>query len=404
MSLIYTLVFLGFFASALVAPVFSPLFLHPIHGGMLSATTSVATKALLLGTVLAAGRLGEFFGSPILGQLSDRYGRKQVLAIAMGVTAAGNLIIAQAIISRNVWLFIAGQFLIGFVGVLLVLVQSEIAQRSTEAEKTRRFGLVYMASGLAYVFAPAVGGHLSDVALYDCANYATPFFLSAGVCAVTVLLIVWRFPNSSPATPGRSMSVAKGLSEIGEAFHLAPFRALLLVNLVLYLGIDFVFQFNPVYFVQTWHFTSSEVGWFISYTSLAMVFAQWLLIGPVGRHWAPRAVTTTSAILLSLLLIVLVMPERWSWLYVILPAIGAVMALATTNMSALLSNTAPPDAQGRMLGVSHSARVIGSAFLCFGGGLLAGHSAKAPILAGALASLLAAGLLVMLRRRDESVV
>ena len=89
MSLIYTVVFLGFFASALVAPVFSPLFLHPIHGGMLPATTSMATKALLLGMALAASRLGECFGSPIMGQLSDHYSRKQMLAIAMGVNVVG---------------------------------------------------------------------------------------------------------------------------------------------------------------------------------------------------------------------------------------------------------------------------------------------------------------------------
>ena len=400
MSLICTVVFLGFFASALVAPVFSPLFLHPIHGGMLPATTSMATKALLLGMALAASRLGECFGSPIMGQLSDHYGRKQMLAITMGVNVVGYLTLAQAIIIRNIWLFIGGQFLIGFVGVLLVLVQSEVAHRSTGSEKTRRFGLVYMFSSLAYVFAPALGGHLSDVALYDWAAYATPFFVSAAVCAATMLLIIWRFPHSSPDTPGGSLSVTKGLAEIGEAFQLAPFRALLLVNLVLYLGIDFVFQFNPVYFVQTWHFTSSEVGWFVSYTSLSMVVAQWLLIKPIGRHWTPRAVTTASAIMLGLLLIVLIAPERWSWLYVILPAIGIVMALATSNMSALLSNTAPADAQGRMLGVSHSSRVLGSAVLCFGGGILAGYSAKAPILAGALASFLAAGLLVMRRRSD----
>ena len=55
---------------------------------------------------------------------------------------------------------------------------------------------------------------------------------------------------------------------MGEAFKLAPFRALLIVNFFLYLGIDFVFQFNPVYFVQKWEFTSSHVGWLLSYTSV----------------------------------------------------------------------------------------------------------------------------------------
>ena len=402
MTLIYMLVFLGFFAGALVAPVLSPLFLHPEHGSMLPATASVAAKSFYLGVALAAGRLGEFFGSPLLGQLSDRYGRKRILAIAMAVTALGNLVIAQSIILQNVWMLITGQFIIGFVGVLLVLVQSEIAHHSTGSEKTRRFGLVYMSSSLAYIFAPALGGHLADASKYSWATHALPFFLAAAVCVLTVLLILWRFPATPPPEPGKPCNVAAGFREIGEAMRLAGFRKLLMINFVLYIGIDFVFQFNPVYFVQTWHFTSSQVGWFMSYTSIAMVAAQWLLVGPVGKRWGPRTATSGSAVILGVVLTLLVAPENWYFLYAILPFVGAAMALATTNMSTLLSDTAPADAQGRMLGVSHSARVLGSALLCFTGGIIAGQSPKAPILVGAAASLLAALLLVLPRLRRRS--
>ncbi|MDB4793900.1 MFS transporter, partial [Pirellulaceae bacterium] len=97
MALIYILVFLGFFAGALVSPVMSPMFLHPQDHGVLSQETTPATRAFLLGLAMAVFRLGEFFGSPILGQLSDRFGRKKILAAAMGVTAIGNLAIAWSI-------------------------------------------------------------------------------------------------------------------------------------------------------------------------------------------------------------------------------------------------------------------------------------------------------------------
>ena len=395
MGLIYAVVFLGFFAGALVAPILSPLFLHPDYGGILPASSSAATKAFYLGTVLAAIRSGEFLGSPILGQLSDRYGRKRILAIATTIGAVGNLVVADAIIARNVWILIAGQFMIGFVGVLLVLVQAEIAHHVSGSEKTRRFGLVYMASSLAFVFGPTMGGYLGDASLFRWASHALPFFVSALVHVATVLLILWRFPDTPPVPQESRFDVASGFREIGDAFRSTPFRTLLAVNFVLYLGIDFVFQFNPVYFVQTWEFTSSQVGWFLSYTSISMVAAQWLLVGPVGSRWGPRAVTSVSAAGLGVLLGVLVMPDRWFWLYAILPAVGSAMALATTNMSALLSDTAPADRQGRMLGVSHSVRVLGSALLCFGGGILAGHSPKLPILVAAVASILAAVLLAL---------
>ena len=80
------------------------------------------------------------------------------------------------------------------------------------------------------------------------------------------------------------------------------------------------------------------------------------------------------------------------------------MALATTNMSALLSDTAPSEAQGRMLGVSHSVRVLGSALLCFCGGILAGLAPQYPILVGAVASIIAAGLLWLYRPNAKNPI
>ncbi|MCP4192597.1 MAG: MFS transporter [Planctomycetaceae bacterium] len=395
MPLIYSLVFLGFFAGALVSPVMSPMFLHPQEHGVLSHATSGATRAFLLGLAMAMIKLGEFFGSPILGQLSDHLGRKIVLAAAMAITAIGNLAIGLAIAADQVWVIIAGQFFIGFAGVLLVLAQSEVASLSTGKEKPQRFGYIYLASSLAYVFAPVLGGHLADKSYLPWASYSLPFYVSTAISLLCTLLILWRFPKSVPKNNSKaSLKLTRGLSEIGEAFRLAPFRSLLIVNFFIYLGIDFVFQFNPVYFVQKWKFSSAEVGWLMSYTSASMVLTQWLLITPAGKRWTPRIVTTGSAIALGILLTLQIAPKNWQWLCLILPLVGVTMALATTNMSALLSNNAPTDAQGRMLGVSHSVRVMGSALLCFTGGILAGLSPQYPILIGAIASIFSAGLLI----------
>ena len=113
--------------------------------------------------------------------------------------------------------------------------------------------------------------------------------------------------------------------------------------------------------------------------------------------------TAGAAITLGVLLTLMIMPDQWQWLCVLLPLVGCCMAIATTNMSALLSDTADPEAQGRMLGIAHSVRVFGSALLCFGGGILAGLAPQYPILVGAMASAVAAGLLIIGGRRRKSV-
>lgn len=405
MPIIYILVFLGFFGGALVSPVLSPMFLHPVEHGVLPDGTSMAQRVFLLGIAMGMMRLGEFFGSPLLGRLSDRHGRRTVLAAAMGITGLGNFAIAWSIGIDQVWLIVLSQFLIGFTGVLLVLAQAEVAHRWSGVEKTRRFGYVYLASSLAYVFAPAIGGHLADRKSFDWASYPLVFVVAGTIYIASVLLVLWRFPAAEPETgTGAESAIIPerrgAIIEFGDAFRMPSFRMLLLVNFFLYLGIDFVFQFNSVFFVQKWSFTSADVGWLMSYTSIAMVATQWFLIRPVGRRLAPRAATTASAIALAVLLGFQVAPDRWQWLIVILPLVGVAMSLATTNMSALLSDTAGEAAQGRMLGVAHSIRVFGSALLCFGGGILAGFAPQYPILIGGLAALIAAALLIAGRNRS----
>ena len=394
-AIIYALVFLGFFGGALVSPVLSPMFLHPVENGVLPDGTSVARRAFLLGVAMGMMRLGEFFGSPVLGRLSDRLGRRAVLAAALGITGLGNFAIAWSIGVDQVWLIVMSQFLIGFSGVLLVLAQAEIAGRFTGVEKARRFGYVYLASSLAYVFAPAIGGHLADRKQLAWASYPLVFVVAGVISVACALVVLWRFPEATPRRPGRGAeaSTRGPVAEFSEAFRLPSFRTLLLVNFFLYLGIDFVFQFNPVFFVQKWSLTSSEVGWLMSYTSVSMVATQWLLIRPVGRRLTPRSATAASAIALGVLLALQIAPDRWHWLLLILPLVGAAMSLATTNMSALLSDTAGEQAQGRMLGVAHSIRVLGSALLCFGGGVLAGLAPQYPIVIGGIAALIAAALL-----------
>ena len=396
------IVFLGFFASALVSPVLAPMFLHPAEHGVMNPGATMAERTFLLGLAMSMMRVGEFIGSPILGYISDRLGRKNILAFAMAVTAIGNLAIGWSIREEFLWVIVVGQFFVGFAGVLLVLAQSEVASQYTGSEKTRRFGLIYMSCSLAYVFAPVLGGHLADQKMFVYGSYSLPFYVAAAICLFCAVIILWRFPatQSSSETLGE-VPLTHGLRSLGDAFCMRGFRSLLLVNFLLYLGIDFVFQFNPVFFVQKWEFTSAHVGWLMSYTSLSMVVTQWLLVKPIGKCWQPRFATMVCAISLGILLVLMIVPDRWQWLILVLPLVGVAMAIGTTNMSALLSDTAPSASQGRMLGVAHSVRVFGSALLCFCGGILAGLAPQYPILVGGVASLLA-GLLLMAGRKLDT--
>ncbi|QDU60799.1 Tetracycline resistance protein, class C [Planctomycetes bacterium Pan216] len=390
---ICTIVFLSTLGNALTSPVLAPFFLHPDIVPTFLPGASPASKAFLLGLVMSLGRFAEFLGSPVVGQLSDRYGRRALTVVTLIANAGGQGVTAFGVGQRSLGWILGGQFVVGFFSVLLVLVMAEFAGRWRGPDRTQRFGLVYLSMSLAYVVGPYVGGMLADGVWTGAQDYALPYIVAAIVNLLVAPLVVCLFPSHSATSPPRPFRLLEHLTEMRTVFTMAGVGWLLVINFVLYLGIDFVFQFNPVYFVQKWHFSSGKTGELMAITSVAMVLTQAVAVRPLADRFSNARLTRASAFGLSLMLVWLVVPEGAEVLFVILPAIGFTMALATTNMSALISHAVSDEVQGRVLGVFHSVRVLGSALLCFVGGALASLSPQLPILVGATAAALAAILL-----------
>src|SRR4051812_45765554 len=97
---LYLVVFIGFVGYSLMITVFTPLFLRE-DGGLLAASTPLATRALVLGGVLAVYPLAQFLGSPVLGSLSDRFGRRPVLLCSLSTSTALYALLALALHLRS---------------------------------------------------------------------------------------------------------------------------------------------------------------------------------------------------------------------------------------------------------------------------------------------------------------
>ena len=186
----------------LVSPVLSPMFLHPQDHGVLSADTSPATRAFLLGVAMAVFRIGEFFGSPILGQIVRQIWPKKGSRGRDGHHGnLGNLAIAWSISVDQFWIIVAGQFFLGFVGVSARFSPSRSRTLfNVGSEKSQRFGLIYMASSLAYVF------RSSDRWPFCRSELLFLGFLFASILrrrgrlpCYAPRLILWRFPDSAPS-------------------------------------------------------------------------------------------------------------------------------------------------------------------------------------------------------------
>jgi MFS transporter, DHA1 family, tetracycline resistance protein len=147
-----------------------------IRGRMLPSSDSLAERTILLGVVLALYPLAQFLAAPVIGGLSDRFGRRRTLLVSLSASTCCYALIAVAVARRNLALLIVGCLLAGLSEANIAVAQSAIADVAPTSQRNRLFGYVYLSSSLAYVVGPLVGGRLADQSLVSWFDYATPFW------------------------------------------------------------------------------------------------------------------------------------------------------------------------------------------------------------------------------------
>jgi DHA1 family tetracycline resistance protein-like MFS transporter len=163
-------------------------FIIPIMPDIVS---SYGGSEIILGIVLAAYALGQFFGAPIVGSLSDRFGRKPLLMLSIFGTMCSLLVLGFA---RSIPIIIASRLIDGLTGGNITVAQSYISDITSEEDRAKGLGLIGMAFGLGFIFGPLFGGLFSLISLQ------APAFVAAGMAALNLVLISFRLPESLPKT------------------------------------------------------------------------------------------------------------------------------------------------------------------------------------------------------------
>lgn len=394
MAFILITLFLDVLGLGLIIPILPGLIVEFMGGDNASA-------ARFYGLIAAVYALMQFVFAPLLGALSDRFGRRPVLLVSLFGLGVDYLILAFA--PTLAWL-VVGRIIAGIAGSSITTANAYIADVSTPETRAQNFGLVGVAFGLGFIFGPALGGVLGEV------NLRLPFFVAAGLVLLNWLYGFFVLPESLPPEKRSAFSWTKA-NPVGSIGGLGAYP------LVAGLALAFVFiSLAQRGLETTWVlYTSYRFGWGEGANGLTLglvgvmaVIVQGFLIRPTIRLLGERRTVLVGLAISSLTFLFYGLSSQ-GWMMLATIVFGSLGGVAGPAIQGLVAGSVPPDAQGKVQGALTSLISLSSivAPVLFTTGLFSYFTSPAapvelpgaPFLLGALLFAVGLGVVVRLFRR-----
>ncbi len=352
---------------------------------------SFGASELTVGLLLASYSLMQFIGAPVLGRLSDRYGRRPILLISQLGTFVGFMILGFA---NALWMLFLSRIIDGISGANISTAQAYIADVSDEKNRAKNFGLIGAAFGLGFIIGPAVGGFLSRF------GYHVPAFFAAGLSLLTIVLTYFMLPEPERKSSARREFSVKALK---RAF--AHPTVGILLTMVFTFGLAFaMFQTSFALFASArFGFDVQQTALVLTYVGILSVIMQLVVVKRVVKRLGENRsiVVTLSALALGLVLMAAV--QNPLALIVVMPVLSFGGGVTTPVLTSLISKSVDRTEVGGMLGISTSADSLSRVIAPILGNALLGFGSALPALVGAAILLIPIGLAARLRGRMQNL-
>ena len=389
---IFTTVFINMLGIGILIPVLPLLISQGSPFRVTPENWSFTQGLVMLGSLYAIYPLCIFVAAPILGQLSDRLGRRPILVLSIFGTSCGYALFAIGISTANIPLLFLARALDGITGGNTAIAQAAIGDISTNENRAKNFGLIGAAFGLGFIFGPYFGGRLSApgvsfYGLFQTPSWfgaAIPFWFLALLALANSLVMLRTFPETLVVKAERSrVKMTQAFSNVLNGFRSDRLRVVLVSTFLFYLGFTFFTTFFGVYLRNNFDFSSATTGDYFALIGLFIAFAQAFVVGRVSKKLADFKVLRlsffgTSAMMLVYFLTPSSMPI---YLYIVIPFFTVFTGLTMANMSSLISRSAEIGKQGEAMGIYSSvqslAQVLASILV---GHITSGIKSNAPLI------------------------
>lgn len=381
--------FLDNFGLAIIYPIFTPLLIKSEHA-FFTASAPLLERTVFLGFLIAAFPFAQFFGAPLIGQFSDRVGRKRAFYITIFGTALGYTFTAISIMHFSLAGLFISRFATGLFAGNLTLCLATIAHMSPDdTSRTQNFSLINALGGMSFIIAIALGGILSDRNLSIYFNASFPFWLIAILSYINLGCLHFFFhePHKGPKHPG--FNPFKGIHHLLQGIRSKELRTIYAVNFLFMLSWVAAMQFLPSLLLENFKFSDGQITASLMAVSLVWSLANFFINRRLAVSFFPGVILLTSLPLLSLFFFFSIFSSgALAFLFFFLIA-ACFASFCWTNGIATISLKAPLSIQGSILGINQSITSIAAMLSPIIGGFLAGYGKHSIYIFGGIVCLIA---------------
>jgi len=336
-----------------------------------------------VGLLLTVYALAQFIFTPVLGALSDRYGRRPIILASLLIEA---LSLALSAVAGSLAILVVARFIGGLGASNIGSAQAVVADVTPVEGRARGMGLIGAAIGLGFVVGPALGGLVAPL------GPAVPFWVAMSVALANALLVLRFLPETryartesppdlfAPRAVRRSAhrttrkvptlpstapasTVIRGM---GAAF--AGWRRVLrnpvvvrlvVINLLFTVAFTAMEAVFPLFTQHSFGWKAIQNGYIFTYAGIVIVLMQGGLVGQLVKRWGERSLLITGLVMLAAGLALLSWSTNLALLLVALGVVSISDGAVTPVVSALLSFASPPTTQGETLGLAQGVAGLG---------------------------------------------
>jgi len=351
---VYFSALMDIFALGIMIPVLPNLIKHFVGAGLndAQATAQAAHYSMIFAVTWG---VMQFFCGPVMGMISDRFGRRPVLLISIFGLGVDYLFMAMA--PTLAWLFV-GRVINGVTSASFSTANAYVADITAPQDRAKAFGLMGSAFGVGFILGPAIGGTLGQIDL------RLPFYFSAGLALLNWLYGFFVLPESLPKarrSPALNWKRANPIAAFGLLLEYPTLAGLCLVTVLF----QFAHNAFPSIFIlfvgHRWGWGPGIAGPMMMLTGVLSLLVQIFVVGRVVKAIGERGAVLIGLACAAAAFLVYGLAPNWM-VFLCASPLGALGGLLGPGVQSLMSRRVPGNQQGRLQGVNSSFIGLSSIF------------------------------------------